>query len=246
MPTSSWPRARSSRPTVDRVAHALERVVGVDEERAVVGHAPRRRRERRRARRRRTSPSCARGCRAPGCRSSLPASTFEVAAQPPMYAAREAASPPSMPCARRSPNSSTGSPRAAWHTRAALVAISVWKLTRLSSARLDELRLQDRPAHAHERLVREHHRCPRAPRRRRTVKRSAREVVEEAARLEQRRAVVAARGSRGSAQSSAVNRSARGTRPRARGRRRSRSRRRTALAGRQVEDRLALAPPDFQ
>ena len=35
---------------------------------------------------------------------SLPASTFDVAAQPPMYAARDAHSPPSMPCARRRPS----------------------------------------------------------------------------------------------------------------------------------------------
>jgi hypothetical protein len=36
--------------------------------------------------------------------SSLPASTFYVALVPPMYEAREAESPPSMPCARRRPN----------------------------------------------------------------------------------------------------------------------------------------------
>ena len=41
-------------------------------------------------------------------------------------------------------------------TRAAFVAISVWKLTSVSSARLDELRLRDRPPHAQDRLVREH------------------------------------------------------------------------------------------
>ena len=39
-----------------------------------------------------------------------------------------------MPWARRSPNSSTGAPRAAWTTRDALVAIRVWKLTIVSSA----------------------------------------------------------------------------------------------------------------
>src|SRR5467141_3734656 len=68
-----------------------------------------------------------------GIPRSLPASTFEVAAQPPMYAARAALSAPSGPCALRNPNSRTGSPCAARQTRAALVAISVWKLIRLSS-----------------------------------------------------------------------------------------------------------------
>ncbi len=63
-----------------------------------------------------------------------PANTFDVAATPPMYAARDAPSPPSSPCARRKPSSSTGAPFAAWHTRAALVAINVWKLTSVSSA----------------------------------------------------------------------------------------------------------------
>ena len=37
MPTSSWPRSRSRSADLDRVADALERVVGVDEEDAVVG-----------------------------------------------------------------------------------------------------------------------------------------------------------------------------------------------------------------
>ena len=55
-------------------------------------------------------------------------------------------SAPSMPWARRSPNSSTGSPRAASTTRAALVATSVWKLMRFSSARLQQLRLEQRAA----------------------------------------------------------------------------------------------------
>jgi hypothetical protein len=68
-----------------------------------------------------------------GMPNSLPASTLLVASHPPTYAARLADSPPSTPCARRRPNSSTGSPRVAWQTRAALVAISVWKLTRFSS-----------------------------------------------------------------------------------------------------------------
>ena len=109
--------------------------------------SPRRRRETPRARRRRTSPSCARACPRTGMPNSLPASTFDVAAQPPMYAARDAASPPSMPCARRSPNSRTGVAAARpGTTRAAFVAIERLEVDEVSSARLDELRLRDRPA----------------------------------------------------------------------------------------------------
>jgi hypothetical protein len=69
-----------------------------------------------------------------GSPSSRPASVFEVALAPPTNAAREAERPPSIPCARRSPNSITSSPRAASVTRAALVAISVSKLTKFRSA----------------------------------------------------------------------------------------------------------------
>ena len=69
-----------------------------------------------------------------GMPRSRPASTLEVAAQPPMYAARAADTLPSGPWARRSPNSSTGSSAAARQMRAALVAIKVWKLSRLRKA----------------------------------------------------------------------------------------------------------------
>ncbi len=62
-----------------------------------------------------------------------PASTSEVEAQPPTTAARLAHTPPS-PWARRSPNSATGRPLAARQTRAALVAMSVWKFTMFRSA----------------------------------------------------------------------------------------------------------------
>src|SRR5712671_4454786 len=68
-----------------------------------------------------------------GIPNRRPAMTLEVAAHPPTHAARLAASPPSKPCARRRPNSSTGSPRAARTTRAALVAMRDWKLITLSS-----------------------------------------------------------------------------------------------------------------
>ena len=61
-----------------------------------------------------------------------PARTFEVEAQPPTTAARLAQVPPAAPCARRKPNSATGAP-ADWQTRAALEAMSVSKLTQLSS-----------------------------------------------------------------------------------------------------------------
>ena len=38
MPISSCPRRRSSRPDLDRPPHAFQRVVGIDEEDAIVGH----------------------------------------------------------------------------------------------------------------------------------------------------------------------------------------------------------------
>ena len=60
-----------------------------------------------------------------GIPNRRPASTFEVALQPPRYAARDAVSPPSGPCARRRPNSMTVAPPAASTTCAALVAASV-------------------------------------------------------------------------------------------------------------------------
>ena len=63
-----------------------------------------------------------------GMLKTLPASVLLVSLQPPMYAARDAESPPSMPCARLRPNSMTVPSPAAEHTRMALVAISVWKL----------------------------------------------------------------------------------------------------------------------
>ena len=63
-----------------------------------------------------------------------PACTFDVPRQPPMYAARAASTPDSIPCARRVPNSITGRPAAASTTRAAFDAIIVWKLIVASSA----------------------------------------------------------------------------------------------------------------
>ena len=71
--------------------------------------------------------------RATGMPNSLPASTLEVDAQPPTTAARLAQRPPAAPWARRRPNSATGA-WAAWHTRAAFVAMSVSKFTQFRSA----------------------------------------------------------------------------------------------------------------
>ena len=68
--------------------------------------------------------------------------------------ARLAANPPSAPCARRSPNSITGSPCAARQTRAALVAMSVWKLMMLSSAVSTSCACSDGPRTRSERLLR--------------------------------------------------------------------------------------------
>ena len=57
-----------------------------------------------------------------------------VAEQPPITAALAPYVPASGPCARRRPNSNTGSPWAAKHTLDALVAISDWKLIIVSKA----------------------------------------------------------------------------------------------------------------
>ncbi len=57
---------------------------------------------------------------------------FDVDAAPPMIAARDAVSAPAA-AARRMPNSSTGRPRDASTTRAALVAMRVAKLSWLSN-----------------------------------------------------------------------------------------------------------------
>jgi hypothetical protein len=51
-----------------------------------------------------------------------------VPAQPPMKAARAPVTAPSMPWARREPNSSTARPWAARTMRLALVAIRLWWL----------------------------------------------------------------------------------------------------------------------
>jgi hypothetical protein len=64
----------------------------------------------------------------------FPASTLLVAAHPPMKDARVADIAPSIPCARRSPNSKTSSPLAASQTRAALVATKVAKFSMFSNA----------------------------------------------------------------------------------------------------------------
>ena len=58
-----------------------------------------------------------------------PASRFDVAPNPARHAARAASIAASAPCARRPPNSMTARPSAASTTRAALLAIMVWKRT---------------------------------------------------------------------------------------------------------------------
>ena len=62
----------------------------------------------------------------------FPASTLATLPQPPTKAARSPLMPPSGPWARRRPNSATPLPAAACATRAALVAMRVWKFTPLS------------------------------------------------------------------------------------------------------------------
>ena len=79
-------------------------------------------------------------------------------AQPPTYAARLAAARRRCP-ARAAARTRAPARRARRaQTRAALVAISVWKLTMLSSAVSRSWRCSSGPAHAHQRLVREDHR----------------------------------------------------------------------------------------
>ena len=68
-----------------------------------------------------------------GMSNMRPACTLEVEAQPPTTAARLAHTPPAAPWARRRPNSETGV-FAARHTRAAFVAMRVWKFTQFRSA----------------------------------------------------------------------------------------------------------------
>jgi hypothetical protein len=65
---------------------------------------------------------------------SIPARTLLVASKPPMYAYFDADTPPSGPCALRSPNSmSDFSGPTARRMRMALVAMRLGKLTRFSS-----------------------------------------------------------------------------------------------------------------
>ena len=148
--------ARSSRPDLDRRAARPRACRRCRRGRCSCWASPRRRPRRPRARRRTTSPSCARACRAPGCRTA----GRRARSRSPRSRRRRRRgwrrAPPSMPCARRSPNSSTGSPLAARQTRAALVAISVWKLMMLSSARLERAAPGGcGPRTRSERLVRE-------------------------------------------------------------------------------------------
>ena len=70
---------------------------------------------------------------ATGMPKACPAATFDVASTPATYAARDAASEASAPCACRKPKSTTDRPSAAATTRAALEATAVGSWTRLSS-----------------------------------------------------------------------------------------------------------------
>ena len=69
-----------------------------------------------------------------GMPNSLPASTLEVEAHRPPRPRRLAQHAAGEALSRRRPNSATRAPAAARHTRAAFVAMSVSKLTQLSSA----------------------------------------------------------------------------------------------------------------
>ena len=131
---SSCPRSRSRRADLDRVAHALERVVGVDEEDAVVGLGPRLGLEGLELGVEGHDPAVGVRARAPGCRRAGRRARWRSPRSRRRRPRGRRERPPSMPWARRRPKSITASPRAARQTRAALVAIRVWKLTMLSSA----------------------------------------------------------------------------------------------------------------
>ena len=131
-----------------------------------------------------------------GSPSSRPASTLEVAAQPPTYAAREA---------REAAVDALGAPQAEVdHLVAARGEHHARRLGRdqrlevdeVEQRRLDELRLQQRAPHAHERLVGEHHR-PLGHRVHVAARGAARTSSRRKRRVEERPAVVARRGRRG-------------------------------------------------
>ena len=153
-PDQLLPLRAQPAPRLDGVPDPLERVVGVDEEDAVA---------RQRARVGHEGLELVVVEHHPGVgvgaarRDAVEPGRERVrgGGQPPTKAARLAARPPSIPCARRRPNSSTGSPRAARQTRAALVATSVWKFTTARSAVSSEHAGDDGARDAHERLVRE-------------------------------------------------------------------------------------------
>ena len=113
-----------------------------------------------------------------GMPKSFPASVFEVAAAPPMYAARDADSAPSTPWARRSPNSMTAAAVGRQADAGALGGDEGLEVEDGKQRALDELRLDERGVHAHQRLARETPGClPASPRHRREAK--ARQVVQE-------------------------------------------------------------------
>ena len=230
MPASSWPARAQLVADRDRVAHAVERVVGVDQERAVAGQ--------------RLGVGAKRGELVavehhPAVRVGAAHRDAEQlagehvrgrGAAADVRRARRRTSPPSMPCARRRPNSSTGAPRAAWHHARRLGRDQRLEVDHREQRGLDQLRLRDRPADAHDRLVREHQRCPRAPRRpctRTAARRGSRgsPAGTAARRSPSRRVARYARSSAREAQAAQV------VERRARCRRRSRSRRRTAAGG---------------
>ena len=134
MPGAGRRRARAGPcPTSTAWRTPVERVVGVDEQDAVVGHRLGVGARTPPARRRRASPSCGRGCPAPGCRTACRPARWRSRRT---RRGRPRGRPPGR---RRCPGRAAGRtpppgrPRAASTMRAALVAMRVWKLTMVRS-----------------------------------------------------------------------------------------------------------------
>ena len=211
-------------------AHALERVVGVDEEHAVVGLRPRPGLERLLLAVRTPSPSCgrafpARAAPAAGRRGRW---RWPRSRRRTRRARRER--PPSMPWARRRPKSITSSPRGGEHDARRLGRDQRLEVDDVEQRRLDELRLQQRAPHAHQRLVGEDDRP--LGHRVHVAGEAQRGQLAQERRVEQRTAVVAGLRARGSRGPPGRSGSPRAGRARATGRRRPRSRRRTGSCGR--------------
>ena len=160
MPTISWPRSRSLRPDLDRACRTpVQRVVGVDEEDAVVGHRLGVRRERLGSSSKRHDPAVGVGAPHRDAEQLAGEHVRGRRAAADVGGARSRRAPPSIPCARRSPNSSTGSPFGGEADARRLGGDQGLEVDQVEQRRLQELSLEERAADPQQRLVREHHRA---------------------------------------------------------------------------------------